>query len=175
MELLSILILIGIVLAVLAAGRFRHPPSTFPEMSEEEADHWKSMAGGHPLPAVRGRVAVMGEDEKAEVDHVVIPDLWFYRRKDRAFQEARSWLDEDGKVWWREFEPSNAKGMVRVAGVVAAGEYVETVEVRGRRRKRRRALYLETVAVVDEMCRAAGFVFEKEEGGWRCYRLERLA
>ena len=175
MELLTILILIGVVLAVLAAGRFKHPPTKFPEMSEEEAAHWKTMAGGHPLPKMKGSVAVMGEDEKtADVDNVVIPDLWFYRRKYLAFQEARMWLDDGGKLWWREFEPAKAKGMVRVHGTVAAGEYVETVEVMGRKRRHRKALYMDTVAVVDEMCQTAGFVFEGEKDGWRCYerRLE---
>lgn len=154
METLTILVLICVVMAVLAAGRFKHPPTKF--QVEESDEFWR-----WPLPDMTGTVVVMGEDELEETDNIVMPDLWFYRRKDKAFHEARKWLD-DGKLWWRPFEPVNVYG---VKGEVQGDEYIEIRE-NGRSR---RLVYVETVETTDEICRMANFQLLKIENGWRCY------
>ena len=169
MDLIMILLLIGVVLGVLAAGSFRKPQE-LKGMSEEEAEGWKELVRSK-LPDMEGDVLVLGEEPK-EADNVVMPDLWFYRRKDKAFAEAHKWLEVGGKLWWQEFRPLKGKGNVRVTANVAGGEYVEVVEVGGRKRWFRRSIYLEDMGRTDEMCRTAGFRFEREEQGWRCYTKE---
>lgn len=154
METLTIFILIGVVLAVLAAGRFKHPPTPF-EKEAEGDEMW-----AWPLPDMEGSVTVMGEREDA--DNVVIPDLWFYRRKDKAFQEAFRLLEQGGKVWWRPFEVARTPFL---EGRIQGHDYVETSQ--GKRT--RRPLYLETVETTDEICRMAGFNYLKLDKGWRCY------
>jgi len=159
METLTIFILIGAVLAVLAAGRFKHPPTpTIKELEVEEMWEW-------PLPDMEGSVMVMGQEE-FEADNVVIPDLWFYRRKDKAFQEAFRWLEQGGKVWWRPFEVADT-GFVK--GAIHGRDYVETRSLGGAKMRSRRELYLETVETTDEICRMAGFHYLKLDKGWRCY------
>ena len=160
METLTILILIGVVLAVLAAGRFKHPPNPLALKDVEGDEMWK-----WPLPDMEGSVMVMGQEE-FEADNVVIPDLWFYRRKDKAFQEAFRWLEEGGKVWWRPFEVADANF---VNGKIQGQEYVETRVVGGVKMRSKSALYLETVETTDEICRMAGFNYDKLDKGWRCY------
>jgi len=145
--------MIGLVMAVLVAGKFKHPPTKFARL-EEGDEMWK-----WPLPDMEGSVAVMGEEDISEVDNVVVPDLWFYRRKDKAFQEAHKW---GGMVWWRPFEV--AEGGI-VQGSVQGEDYVE----RALGRRNRRRLYLETVNTTDEICRDAGFSYVKLDKGWRGY------
>jgi len=159
METLTIFILIGAVLAVLAAGRFKHPtPSLFKEVEIDEMWEW-------PMPEMEGTTMVLGREE-FEADNVVLPDLWFYRRKDKAFQEAFKWLEQGGIVWWRPFEIVDTHF---VQGKIQGKDYVETRVMDGVKMRCTRPLYLESVDTTHEICTSVGFHHLKTEKGWKCY------
>ena len=158
MDTLTIFILIGAVLAVLAAGRFKHPtPLAFKEVEIDEMWEW-------PMPEMEGTTILIGEEEDA--DNVVMPDLWFYRRKDKAFQEAFKWLEQGGKVWWRPFEIVDTNF---VQGKIQGQDYVETRVMDGVKMRCTRPLYLESVDTTHDICQSVGFHFLKIANGWRCY------
>jgi hypothetical protein len=164
METLVVILCIGTVLAVLASAGFRKKKESDTSLVDAESVLWE-----WPLPeTMEGSIYTMtgGKNEGEEVDNVVLPELWFSRRKDTVFHEARKRLLGGGLVWWRPFEMAEH-------GAIRGRAYVETRVVGNMRlTSEKRLLYLETVDLTDEICRTAGFTFDRMDNGWRGYRVK---